>query len=197
MVQEPLAATVPPVRATEAPPAVAVVVPPQVLVSPLGVATVIPEGSVSVNATLVNAVVLGFVMVNVRLVVLPTLTVDAPNAFANDGVIDMTVMVAVAGGAGGAFEVRVEVVLSWFGATVAPRTLMLMVHEPPAAIAPPDRDTEVPPAVAVAVPPQVLVSALGVATVIAEGRVSVNATLVSPTVVLGFVIVKVRLVVDP
>ena len=63
------AAMVAPVRLTAPDPAVAVMVPPpQVPASPLGEATVIPAGSVSVNATPVNAAVFadGFVMVKLR-----------------------------------------------------------------------------------------------------------------------------------
>jgi hypothetical protein len=111
IVQLLLAETVPPDRAIEEPPAVAVVVPPQVLVSPFGLATASPEGSVSVNAALVSPLAFGFVMVNVRVVELPTTMLGCPNAFDNVGVRSTTVMLAVAAAAVGAFEVRVEVEL--------------------------------------------------------------------------------------
>src|SRR5882672_902558 len=61
---------------------------------------------------------------------------------------------------------------------------------------PPVRLMLVEPATAVAVPPQVLVSPLGVDTTSPTGRVSVNATPVSTTAfAAGFVIVNVRAVV--
>ena len=51
-VQDPLAASVPPVRATLLPPAVAVIVPvPHEPVSPLGVETTRPDGKLSLKAT--------------------------------------------------------------------------------------------------------------------------------------------------
>jgi hypothetical protein len=71
------------------------------------------------------------------------------------------------------------------------------VQFPPAARLPPVRLTVVDPAVAVAVPPQVFVSAFGVATTNPEGKVSANATPVRGTVVFGFEIEKVRLVLVP
>jgi len=196
IVQLLLAETVPPDRDIEEPPAVAVVVPPQVLVSPLGVATASPEGSVSVNATLVSPLASGFVMVNVRVVELPTMMLGWPNAFENVGAVTLrTSMLAVAAPAVGSFEVRVEVVLFWVPA-VMPRTFTLMVQLLLAETVPPDRDIEEPPAVAVVVPPQVLVSPFGVATASPDGSVSVNAALVSP-LAFGFVMVNVRVVELP
>src|SRR5712675_2017136 len=54
------------------------------------------------------------------------------------------------------------------------------------------------PAVAVATPPQVLVSPFGVATINAPGKVSVNATPTSATVfAAGLVMVKVSVVLLP
>ncbi len=60
------------------------------------------------------------------------------------------------------------------------------------AIVPPERLTEPDPATAVAVPPQVLVSALGVATTSPGGRVSVKAIPFRVIPVFGFWMVKVR-----
>jgi hypothetical protein len=68
------------------------------------------------------------------------------------------------------------------------------VQEALSASVPADRLTD--PAVATAVPRQVLLSPLGDATDRPAGRVSVNATPVSGTPELGFVMLKVRLV-DP
>jgi hypothetical protein len=119
----------------------------------------------------------------------------APNAFVNDGVKSTVVVVDVAGGAPGPLVVRVEVVLTWVPAATA-RTFRLMVQEPLAGIVPPVRDTEVEPGAAVAVPPQLSTSALGVATTNPVGSVSVNAALVR-ALLFGFVSVNVRLVVVP
>ena len=60
---------------------------------------------------------------------------------------------------------------------------------------PPERLTLPDPATAVAVPPQVLFKALGVATTRPAGRLSVKAIPVSASVVLGFWIVNVSEVV--
>ena len=64
----------------------------------------------------------------------------------------------------------------------------------PASVAP-ERLTLPDPATAVAVPPQVLVSPLGVATTSPAGRVSVNATPVSEVEAFGLLMVKVSEVV--
>ena len=63
---------------------------------------------------------------------------------------------------------------------------------------PPVNDTLPDPAVAVGVPPQVLLSPLGVATSRLASKVSVNPTPVSPTVLAdGLVMVIVMLLVPP
>ena len=67
MLHELPVATVPALKLTEAEPATAVAV-PQVLLRPLGVATTNPAGRLSVKARPVRAMVFGFVMVKVRLV---------------------------------------------------------------------------------------------------------------------------------
>ena len=64
-----------------------------------------------------------------------------------------------------------------------------------AAMLPPVRLTKPVASAAVAVPPQLLVTALGVASNKLAGELSVNATLVSAKVVLGLVIVSVSIVV--
>ena len=70
--------------------------------------------------------------------------------------------------------------------TVVPCTLTETVHVALAASVGADRLTELAPAVAVTEPPQVLI-ALGVAaTTRPLGKLSVNATLVKPTVELGY-----------
>ena len=86
-VQEPLAATVAPVRLMLPDPAVAVIVPlPHEPVRPLGVATSSPLGNVSVKATPVSAAeALLLVIVNIRLVLAFNRMLAAPNALAIDG----------------------------------------------------------------------------------------------------------------
>jgi len=69
-------------------------------------------------------------------------------------------------------------------------TLTLMAQEPLSATDPPVSEMLPLPAVAVAVPPQLLVSPLGVATMTFAGRLSVNAT-PSCAAAAGFVIVIV------
>src|SRR5947209_4035598 len=97
-VQEPPAAIVPPDRLmTENPETVPVVIvpAPQEPVRPLGVATIRPPGSVSPNATPVNATVaLGLVIVKLRVVWAFRLMLAAPNALAMLGG-PITVMLAV------------------------------------------------------------------------------------------------------
>ena len=77
-------------------PAFAVIVPPpHVPVSPLGVATTNPAGNESVNDTPVKELLaLGFVIVKVKDVVVPTSMVPAPNVLVMEGG-DRTVSVAV------------------------------------------------------------------------------------------------------
>lgn len=65
------------------------------------------------------------------------------------------------------------------------------------AMLPPVKLTRPVAAVAVAVPPQVLLSALGVATSKLAGKLSVNATLLSAEVVLELAMVSWRAVVPP
>jgi hypothetical protein len=85
-VHEPLAGSVAPVKLTLDEPATAVIVPPHEPVRPFGVATTRPAGSVSLKPTPVNAApLLGFEMVNVRVVVPFTLMLPAPNALLSVG----------------------------------------------------------------------------------------------------------------
>jgi len=73
-----------------------------------------------------------------------------------------------------------------------PVTLTLRVHDPLAATVPPDRLIVPLPATAVGVPPQKLLKPLGVATTNPAGKVSLKATPRAETLVLGFVMVKVK-----
>src|SRR5215471_9923614 len=83
----------------------------------------------------------------------------------------------------------------FFTPAVVPCTSTETAHEALAAIVPPERLTVPAPPVAVAVPPQLLVK-LGVeATTRPAGRLSVKATPVKATLVLGLVMLKVSEVV--
>src|SRR6201999_685962 len=78
---------------------------------------------------------------------------------------------------------------------VVPCTLTETVQEPLEGSVPAERLTLPDPAVAVAVPPQVLLIPLGVATTNPAGKLSVNASPVSARLVFGFVMLKVSEVV--
>src|SRR5215469_13055275 len=94
-------------------------------------------------------------------------------------------------------ELTVPVVLT-LCPPVVPTTFTENVQEPPAAIVPPERlTTENPEMVPVVIvpAPQEPVRPFGLATASPAGSVSPKPTPVSPTVALGLVIVKVRVVV--
>jgi len=78
---------------------------------------------------------------------------------------------------------------------VVPCTFTETVQDAVLASVPAERLTLPDPATAVAVPPQVLLRPLGVATTRPAGRLSVNATPVSARLVFGFVMLKVSEVV--
>jgi hypothetical protein len=83
---DPLLATEPPLRLMEPAPPVAINVPPHVLVAAEGVPTTIPLGNVSVNATPLNATLeLGFVMVNVKVLIPPNAIELGAKPLAIDG----------------------------------------------------------------------------------------------------------------
>src|SRR5258708_245764 len=92
-------------------------------------------------------------------------------------------------------SVEVTWTLLFFTPAVVPCTFTETVHEALAASVPPDKLTEPEPATAVAVPPQVLLRLLGVATTSPAGRLSVKAIPLSATVVFGLLMVKVSDVV--
>lgn len=192
-VQLALAANVPPERLILPDPATAVVVPPQVLFKPLGVATTRPAGRLSVNATPVSArLVLGFWIVNVSEVVPFSGIAAAPNALVMVGGV-ATVRLAEAVLPVPPFvEVTFPVVFVNCP-EAAPVTVTENWHWLFAAIVAPVKAIPVGEVV-VSVPPQTVAEAL--ATVSPVGRVSVNATPVSASVLAaGFVMVKVREVV--
>jgi hypothetical protein len=153
-------------------------------------------GSVSLNATPLRSpltAVFGLLMVKVTVVVPFSGMLAAPNALA---------MVAGATTVMEAFDVlpvppsvEVTCTLLFFTPAVVPCTLTTTVQLALAAIVPALRVIEPEPAVAVTVPLQVLLSPFGVATTRPAGRVSVKATPLSATPVLGLVMVNVSDVV--
>src|SRR5882757_9445802 len=92
-------------------------------------------------------------------------------------------------------SVEVTWTLLFFTPAVVPCTLTETVQLALAAKVPALRLTEPDPATAVAVPPQVLFNALGVATTRPAGRLSVNAIPFSVKLVFGLLMVKVSEVV--
>src|SRR5437899_1730407 len=88
-------------------------------------------------------------------------------------------------------SVDVTCTLLFFTPAVVPATFTLKVHDALAANVAPARLTLPEPAVAVMVPPpQLPVRPFGVATTRPAGRLSVNATPVSATVVFGLVMLN-------
>lgn len=168
-------------------------VPPQTVDVPL--VTVRPVGSVSVNATPSSEVVfpVGLVMVKVSEVVAFNAIEAGLNTLAMDGGATTKMLALPVLPVPPSVEVTAEVVLLAVPAA-APVTFAENVHVPPAASDPPERLIALP-AAAMVPPPQLPVNPFGVDTVRLLGRVSVKPTPVSPTVVFGFVTVKLRLVV--
>src|SRR5258708_1335717 len=177
--------------------ATAVAVPPQVLVSPLGVATTRPAGRLSVKATPVSGIVLaaGLVIVKLSEVEPFSAMAAAPNDLVMVGGV-ATLMLAVAVlPVPPLVEVTLPVVLTKFPEAVAVM-LTVRVQVLLAAMVPPVSEMLPEPATAVAVPPQVLVRPVGVATTRPAGRVSRKATPVSAAVLApGVGMVEVREVV--
>src|SRR6478609_5963882 len=168
--------------------------PPQEPVRPLGVEITRPAGSVSLKPTPVSVVpVLLFWMVKVSEVEPFSGMLAAPNALMITGgpttVIEAFDVLPVPA------SVEVTWTLLFFTPAVVPCTLTETVQLALAANVPPERLILPDPATAVAVPPQVLLSALGVATTNPAGRLSVKAIPVSARPVFGFWIVNVSEVV--
>ena len=88
-------------------------------------------------------------------------------------------------------SVEVTWTLLFFTPAVVPVTFTETVQEALAARVPPERLTLEDPTTAVAVPPQVLFNAFGVAITRPAGRLSVKAMPVSAMPVFGFVMLKV------
>ena len=195
-VQDPAAATAPPARLTTELFGVAVTVPPQLPVKPLGVETTSPLGSVSLKPTPVRATVaLLFWIMKLSEVEPFRATLGVPKVLLMVGGAT-TVMLALE-----VFpvppSVEVTVTLLFFTPAVAPATCTETAQEELEAMVPLDRLTVPAPAPAVSVPPQVLVAPGVAATVRPAGSVSENAIPVRVTAVLGFEMLKLRVVVPP
>src|SRR5262249_60475807 len=177
-------------------PAVAVTAPPQVLLTPgvaptTNVALPAPllSGSVSLNATPVRSPLagvpglFGLLMVKVTVVVPFSAMLLAPKPLLIvAGATTVTVALAVLLLPPSVELTCTELLLS---PAVVPCTFTETAHEALAASVPPDRLTELAPAVAVGVPPQVLLR-LGVeATTSPAGRLSVNDNPLSVTLLFG------------
>ena len=174
--------------------AVVVSVPPQTVA--VAFATVSPVGNVSVKATPVSATVFaaGLVMVNVSEVVAFRAMLLGLNTLAIDGGATTLIEAEAVPPVPPSVEVTFPVVLFCVPAAI-PVTFTEKVQEPLAAIVPPLRLITFVPAVAVIVPaPHVPVRPFGVEITRPAGSVSLKATPVSATVVLGLVMVKLKLV---
>jgi hypothetical protein len=195
--QEALAASVAPERATLVEPATAEMVPPpHVPFRPLGVLMTRPAGKLSVKVTEVRGpVVLGFDTVKVSEVEALKFILAAPKDFCSVGGAT-TVMLALAVLPVPALA-DVTVTLLLLAPAAAPVTFTTMVQEPETGSVAPDREMEELPADAVIVPPpQLPVSPLGDAICNPVGKLSVNATPASAIAFgAGFVSVNVSEVV--
>jgi len=192
-VHDELAASVAPDRLITVVFCVAVIVPVHVLLRPLGVEIIRPAGKVSLNPIPVSmAEAFGLLRLKLSDVMPFKGMLAAPKPLLMVGG-DRTVTEA--------FEVlpvppsvELTVTLLFLVPAVVPCTFTETMHEALDAKVPPERLTEPDPAVAVAVPPQLLLRLDGVATTKPEGRLSVNAIPLAE-LVFGLLIVKVRLVV--
>jgi hypothetical protein len=185
-VQEALAAKLAPLRLIALAPWVAVIVPaPHVPVNPLGVETTRPAGRLSVKAMpFTVTVVLLLVIVKLSEVLPFSGMLAAPNALMIvGGEITETL----------AFEVfpvpplvEFTVTLLFFTPPVVAVTLTDKLQVVLDASVEPERLTDEAPAVAVAVPPQVLLRPFGVATTKPAGKLSVKATPFNARLAFGF-----------
>src|SRR5258705_5086958 len=172
-------ASVPPIKLREDDPGVAVTVPPQSLLSSLGDAITRPAGKLSANAipvsvTFVFGSLFGLLTVKLNKVVpfgdtlsgrksLLTVGGKATPQVA-DAELPMPPLVEITAPVLLRYEPTTELV-----------TFTLTVQKLLIGIAPPVRETLPEPTAAVAVPPQVLVRPLGLATTRFAGKLSVNA----------------------
>jgi hypothetical protein len=148
-----------------------------------------------VNATPLRlCVAFGLVIVKLKLVVPFSGIVAAPNTLLIVGGVTTVTLAEAVPPVPPSVELIAVVVLFWTPAVV-PLTFTENVHVPFAASVAADRLIELPPAVAVIVPPpHVPVCPFGVDTTRPAGNVSENAMLLRLCVVFGLVMVKLRLV---
>jgi len=194
MEHEPLDPSVPPDKLTVPEPDAYDGVPLHVLLAPFGVATTKPAGRVSVKLTPVSArPEFGLLMLNVKLVEPLSGIVAAPNALLMVGGLDtLSAAVLLVAPVPPLVELTLPVVLLLVPEVVAV-TFTTSVQLLLTAMLPPVSEMLPVPCTAVGVPPQLLVKPLGVATTSPAGKVSVNATPASATVLAaGFVMVNVN-----
>src|SRR6266852_5896296 len=180
--------------------AVVVSVPPHTVADAL--ATVSPVGSVSVNATPVDATVLaaGWVMVNVSdVVAFKAIVVGLKTLAIDGGATTVRIAVLLTAPVPPSVELTAPVVLLLLPAVV-PVTSTEKVHDEPAAgdavSVPPDKLMVLLPAVAVIVPlPQEPVTLGVAATTTPAGKLSVKPTPLSALAVFGLVMVKLNVLV--
>jgi hypothetical protein len=195
MLHELLAPTVPPLKFAEPEPASAVVVPLHELLNPFGVATTNPAGKLSEKATPLRLVVFGLLIVKFRLVLAFSGIETAPNVLLIVGGLATVILAEAVLPVPPLVEVTAPVVL-FFTPEVVPVTFTMTLQLVLTATVPPLKLTVPLPAVAVGVPPQVLLSAFEFATTRPPGNGSVKAKPFSATVfAAGLVMVKVKLAV--
>jgi hypothetical protein len=194
-VQEVLAARLAPDRLMIPVPAVALIVPPpQEPVRPFGVEITRPAGRVSLKPMPVRVVVLlGFWTMKLSEVEPFSGMLAAPKDLMMSAG-DTTVMLAL-DVLPAPPSVEITLTLLFLTPGVVPWTFTDTVQLALAAKVPAERLMLPDPAVAVAVPPQVLFKALGVATTKPSGKLSVKAIPVRARLVFGLVILKVSEVV--
>ena len=152
-----------------------------------------PAGKESVNETPVNeSPRFGLVMAIVRVVVAPSGTAAAPNAFVRRGGT-MTLILAVLVEPGPLCTEEIGPAVLTLVPAVVPLMPTIMLQEPLAASVPPDKLMVPEPTVAVREPPHVL--DVPAATTSPDGKESMKATPVSPVALFGFVMLNVTLVV--
>ena len=188
-VQLPPAGMVPPPKATAKAYGPTLGAPPQVFDTDGDTATINPSGNGSANVTRVSGVAgLGFVNVNVSVVVAPCGIDGAPNALVSVGGASTGAAITVTDAVAGTLvpnSVAATVTELFLTPAVVPVTFTVrlqLLPDPPSV--PLASETLPLPGVAVTVPPQLFDKPFGDATTSPDARVSVNAT---PVAVSTFV----------
>ncbi len=175
-------------------PDVAPMLPPQVLLSPFGVATIRPLGMPSEKLMLVSVVNVGFglAMLNVSEVDWPIRMLAAPNALPIVGGRGVGTLIDADAVPPTPLSVAdIALVVLFFAPAEVAVTLMLHVHDAPGASVTAFIEMMVFPDVAPMLPPQVLLSPFGVATISPLGMPSEKLMLVSVVPAFGLVTVNV------